>query len=834
MTKVMVTSPTTWVMVTSPTTTVLVAGVLTTVLVAGGAAGPVFVGYGQGIDAYKIRGVPIASGVPVAGQVLGFDGTRIVWTTPSDGSVGLADLEDFGADGGFIRSNGSAWVRVSGVPWADLTGAPATFPPSAHVHAAGDITSGVLADARVGASNVTQHEGALAIGWAQLTGVPSTFPPSAHTHPPAELTGFGAAGGYLRSDGGAWVRVSGLTPTDLTGPISYAQLPTGGGTWNNAGSLTFPDNLIISGGVLGVTPALHLSGDSSPLLIGHSAFVPIGGTSNWMLTIHAKTSSRPNLSLARWAAGASAGGSISMARSRSEVPGVFSALVADDHVGSFLWYADDGVDLGTVVSSLKTEVDGTPAANRVPGRLLIRLAEGIADDDLRTVAQFKADASFVSGLSAISSGAGFERNRATGSSTITPVNIRLRSTTNASDWLTGSDNPWAKLDFYSDDVSGPGAGARASISTYFEDKVGSKTGMRLRVSNASALADAVYLSSDLRAQFRGHVVVGQGEDTASPVAGVFRGVAASGSNTAGADVFIRASNGRGSGGSGKIRLQTAGVSTTDGVRIPTLVGAASSSAVSGASSITRTVAHTVVEYENGITLVEVQIRNASSQTVASITDSLGGVYVFKDAQSNGTNCRVEMWYLLAPTIGASTITITLSLAARCTANARTFQYVDQATPFGTVVKAVGNTLDATVTVASAVGELVVDVAAHENSGSTMTAAVGQTETHNQATINGTNSNNVVGGTSYKTGAASVVMSWTWVTTNRQWAAMGVPLKPATAYYSNLLADRMQLDAGDDATDLTPLLLRFNGALNRVKVGGAGSGPGGVGRALYFA
>lgn len=41
---------------------------------------------------------------------------------------------------------------------------------AAHTHAAADITSGTFADARIAASNVTQHQAALAIACSQLTG----------------------------------------------------------------------------------------------------------------------------------------------------------------------------------------------------------------------------------------------------------------------------------------------------------------------------------------------------------------------------------------------------------------------------------------------------------------------------------------------------------------------------------------------------------------------------------------------------------------------------------------------------------------------------------------
>lgn len=64
----------------------------------------------------------------------------------------------------------------------------ARYAALSHTHGAGDIASGTLADARVAASNVTQHQAALSIGWAQLTGVPSSFTPAAHTHAAGDIT----------------------------------------------------------------------------------------------------------------------------------------------------------------------------------------------------------------------------------------------------------------------------------------------------------------------------------------------------------------------------------------------------------------------------------------------------------------------------------------------------------------------------------------------------------------------------------------------------------------------------------------------------------------------
>lgn len=104
------------------------------------------------------------------------------------GSGNLGDLGDVTltslASGDVLRYNGTAWVNVAqgslAVAWASLTGVPSTFTPSAHNHAASEITSGTFADARIAQSNVTQHQASLSIAWGQLTSVPTTFAPSAH------------------------------------------------------------------------------------------------------------------------------------------------------------------------------------------------------------------------------------------------------------------------------------------------------------------------------------------------------------------------------------------------------------------------------------------------------------------------------------------------------------------------------------------------------------------------------------------------------------------------------------------------------------------------------
>lgn len=158
-----------------------------------------------------------------AGQVLAWDGTLLKWSPISPAAAGAvswgsvvgtlsaqadlqaaltgkaasahthapADITGFGAVGGYLRSDGLAWVRVQGLGWNDLTGVPVTFAPAAHGHAAADITSGTLADAQIpslAASKITSgifSTARLASGaasasvWLRGDGTWATLPSSA-------------------------------------------------------------------------------------------------------------------------------------------------------------------------------------------------------------------------------------------------------------------------------------------------------------------------------------------------------------------------------------------------------------------------------------------------------------------------------------------------------------------------------------------------------------------------------------------------------------------------------------------------------------------------------
>lgn len=202
-----------------------------------------------------LTAVNITSTGTIAAAALTVAGSP-VWTAANDGATS-------GLDSDLLDGQHGAYYRA----WGNLTGVPSTFTPSAHVHAAADITSGVLAvarggtgigsyttgnyiraqgastleqrtpaqllsdigaaaavhthiiaditglqtaidgkaatvhthatadivsgtfaDARIAASNVTQHNGVIAPTWTNVSGKPSTFTPATHTHAASDVT----------------------------------------------------------------------------------------------------------------------------------------------------------------------------------------------------------------------------------------------------------------------------------------------------------------------------------------------------------------------------------------------------------------------------------------------------------------------------------------------------------------------------------------------------------------------------------------------------------------------------------------------------------------------
>lgn len=91
-------------------------------------------------------------------------------TTPSPSNIDAAQIISGLIDDARIsESSVTQHEAALEIDWLQLTGVPSTFPPSAHNHNASDLNAGTLADARVAQSNVTQHQAALTLAATQLT-----------------------------------------------------------------------------------------------------------------------------------------------------------------------------------------------------------------------------------------------------------------------------------------------------------------------------------------------------------------------------------------------------------------------------------------------------------------------------------------------------------------------------------------------------------------------------------------------------------------------------------------------------------------------------------------
>jgi len=109
---------------------------------------------------------------------------------------------------------------------------------------------------------------------------------------------------------------------------------------------------------------------SGRLLVGTASPVAIGGESDAKLQlVDASATSASWFNLARFvnSAGAPA---IQFGKSRGTTVGSYTSVQDGDGLGTILFAGSDGTDLGSYGARIGAEVDGTPGANDMPGRLV--------------------------------------------------------------------------------------------------------------------------------------------------------------------------------------------------------------------------------------------------------------------------------------------------------------------------------------------------------------------------------------------------------------------------------------------------------------------------------
>lgn len=210
---------------------------------------------------------------------------------------------------------------------------------------------------------------------------------------------------------------------------------------------------------------------------------------------------------------------------------------------------------------------------------------------------------------------------------------------------------------------------------------------------------------------------------------------------------------------------------------------AASSATGNTNSLSWS--HTVGVGSNRILIVGVSIMNSATQTVTGVTYA-GTALTPVGFQNNGTNCRVEIWRLVAPATGPNNIVVTLSASARFVAGAVSFSNVDQTNPIDAATFAPPGNSNAPSVIVTTVTDnsWVIDtLAAIQNI--TVTVGAGQSEHWNINIGGGPNRINGAGSTEGpKTPAGAVTMSWS-LSAAQPWSIGAVALKPATGGVSVL-------------------------------------------------
>ncbi len=185
-------------------------------------------------------------------------------------------------------------------------------------------------------------------------------------------------------------------------------------------------------------------------------------------------------------------------------------------------------------------------------------------------------------------------------------------------------------------------------------------------------------------------------------------------------------------------------------------------------------AHTTLAGSDRLLLVGVSFGQTQEDFVSSITyngDSLIRAGAFDNSDSDRS--RVEIWYRVAPDVGTDLdldITYSGDSHRGATYGIVSLTGVDQANPFGAFVATEGDSDKPSVTISSAVGELVFGVVALHNQDVDFTPGGGQTELWDLHV------DRANGAASLESGSANVVTSWD-AGRSDEWVAAGVSIRP---------------------------------------------------------
>jgi hypothetical protein len=190
---------------------------------------------------------------------------------------------------------------------------------------------------------------------------------------------------------------------------------------------------------------------SGRLLVGTSSAIAIGGESSPKLQlIDASATSAGWFNLARFANSAGAN-AIQFGKSRGTTVGDYTIVQNNDALGSITFAGSDGTDLGSYGAQIKAEVDGTPGANDMPGRLVFSTT---ADGASSPTERLRITSAGNVGIGTSSPGEQLDVSSGTGGV------IRVTSSDGS---ISAAGERIGKIEMYSSDGSSNGTGIAAYI-----------------------------------------------------------------------------------------------------------------------------------------------------------------------------------------------------------------------------------------------------------------------------------------------------------------------------------------------------------------------------------
>lgn len=134
---------------------------------------------------------------------------------------------------------------------------------------------------------------------------------------------------------------------------------------------------------------------------------------------------------------------------------------------------------------------------------------------------------------------------------------------------------------------------------------------------------------------------------------------------------------------------------------------------------TITWSHTVASGNNRLLIVTISKRAYANADILTVTYGSQSLTKLGTSQRGiGNYPRVEIWYLVAPTVGTANVVVTANASDYMCAGATNFTNVNQTNPLGTIQTANGAASPATVTVPTSPTNLVIDVVCYEGSQAT--------------------------------------------------------------------------------------------------------------------